>query len=76
MVARKKIVEPTIDPELYKIMKGVYARWTGYELADVIKVIRAEIEAEQQLKQELAQLEQLKEKHEVSSDDIAGSGHI
>ena len=58
-----------MDKELYKIMKGVYARWTGYELADVIKVIRAEIEAEQALQKELEELKLLKEKHEVSSDN-------
>lgn len=57
-----------MDKELYKIMKGVYARWTGHELADVIRVIRAEIEAEQVKQQELEQLELLKEKHEVSSN--------
>ena len=33
-----------MDKELYDIMKSVYARWTGEELADVIAVIRREIE--------------------------------
>lgn len=32
--------------KLYKIMKDVYAEFTGDELADVIKAIRREIELE------------------------------
>lgn len=32
------------DPELLQIMQGVYERWTGYQVADVIRVIRAQIE--------------------------------
>jgi hypothetical protein len=35
-----------MNPKLYKIMKDVYAEFTGDELADVIKIIRKEIDAE------------------------------
>lgn len=76
MATRKKTTEPEMDQELYKIMKGVYARWTGLELAEVIGVIRKEIAAEQALALELEQLKELKEKHEVSSNTINTSGHI
>ena len=65
-----------MNQELYTIMKGVYARWTGHELAVVIGQIRREIEAEQSLALELEQLKELKEKHEVSSNTIDPSGNI
>lgn len=67
MATRKKASEPEINQELYKIMKGVYARWTGHELAVVIGAIRKEIEAERIRQEELEQLKELKEKHENGS---------
>jgi uncharacterized protein YjcR len=36
------------DPELLEIMQGVYERWTGYQVADVIRVIRQEIERQRE----------------------------
>lgn len=71
MATRKKIAEAQMDPELYKIMKSVYARWTGHELAVVIGAIRKEIEAEQALQAELQQLKELKEQHEIHGNDTA-----
>jgi len=40
--------KPPVDAELLKIMRDVYQRFTGYQVAEVIKVIRAEIIAEQE----------------------------
>lgn len=50
-----------IDPELLKIMRDVYNRWTGEQLADVIKLIRSEIIHEQEqerIRQQISELEQ------------------
>ena len=47
------------DPELLQIMQGVYARWTGYQVADAIRVIRAQIEHQREqdaLDAEIAEL--------------------
>lgn len=40
-----------MNPKLYKIMKDVYAEFTGEELAEVIKAIRAEIQLAQEEKE-------------------------
>ena len=36
------------DPELLRIMQGIYERWTGYQVAAAIRVIRAEIERQRE----------------------------
>lgn len=46
MTTQTKMNEP--DPELLEIMQGVYERWTGYQVADVIRVIRQEIERQRE----------------------------
>ena len=46
MTTQTKMNEP--DPELLEIMQGVYARWTGYQVADAIRVIRQEIERQRE----------------------------
>jgi hypothetical protein len=54
-------INPKVDPELLEIMRGIYQRFTGYQVAEVIKVIRAEINAEQEdaaLDDELAVLQE------------------
>jgi hypothetical protein len=35
---------PPVDPELLAQMREIYARYTGYQVAAVIRQIRAEIE--------------------------------
>lgn len=40
-----------MNPKLYKIMRDVYAEFTGEELAEVIKAIRAEIQLAQEEKE-------------------------
>lgn len=53
--------KPPVDPELLEIMRGIYTRFTGYQLSEVIKVIRAEIDAEKEeteLEEEIAVLEE------------------
>lgn len=60
-MARVKPPIPDVNEELYVIIKDVYARWSGEELARVIGQIRQEIQAEHEqarLKEQLAQLEQ------------------
>ena len=32
------------DPELLALMRGIYSRYTGYEVADAIRIIRQELE--------------------------------
>jgi hypothetical protein len=54
-------IKPPVDPELLSIMRDVYQRFTGYQVAEVIKAIRAEITAEQEetaLDNEIAELEE------------------
>jgi hypothetical protein len=53
--------KPPVDAELLEIMRGVYQRFTGYQLCEVVKVIRAEIDAEKEeaaLDDEIAVLEE------------------
>lgn len=40
-----------MDQELLAIMRGVYSRWTGQELAEVIALIRSEFERQRQIKE-------------------------
>jgi hypothetical protein len=35
-----------MDKELYRIMKDVYSKYTGYQVAEVVAQIRKEIELE------------------------------
>ena len=55
-------IHPPVDPRLYTVMKQIYAQYTGYQISEVIKVIRKEIqEAEEQtrIKAELKRLKAL-----------------
>lgn len=51
----------SLDPELLEIMWGVYNRWSGHELAEVIAHIRSELterERRQQIEDEIHRLAQ------------------
>lgn len=40
-----------MDQELIEIMRDVYNRWTGQEIADVIAMIRREIEIQKRIEE-------------------------
>ena len=46
MMTKKTENEP--DARLLEIMRAVYAEYTGYQVADVIRIIRQEIEAQRE----------------------------
>jgi hypothetical protein len=67
-MATKRTTEPKINAALLKTMQGIYAEYTGQEIADVIGYIRDCIEREQELalvEQEIDRLTLLRE--ELSS---------
>ena len=38
-------LHPPVDPELLEIMRAVYARYTGYQVAAVVALIRRELDS-------------------------------
>ena len=48
-----------IDSELLTVMRDIYSRYTGYQVAEVIRVIRQELEQQREelaLDEEISQL--------------------
>lgn len=56
----KSIQPPQINQQIYTVMKQLYSRYTGQEIADVIGVIRREIQEEQAQAELKAELKRLK----------------
>jgi len=55
----KKIVYPVVDPELLKIVYGIYEQWTAKEFSDAVAEYRRQVsdrEARQDLELRLARL--------------------
>jgi hypothetical protein len=51
---------PEVDQRLYTIMKGVYREYTGEQLAEVLKLIRKEIQEAEEAARLKAELKRLK----------------
>jgi hypothetical protein len=62
-------INPPVDPRLYTVMKQIYSQYTGYQIAEVIKVIRKEIQDEEEAQKLKAELKRLKSLVKDSLDE-------
>lgn len=58
-----------MNQQLYTVLKQLYGRYTGQEIADVIAQIRKEISAEQEQAELKRQLKVIQGKIKVSDSD-------
>jgi hypothetical protein len=58
-LATKKIKEPVVDAELLTQLRGLYARYTGQQIADCVAVIRKELDAAKEQERLLSEIAKL-----------------
>jgi hypothetical protein len=46
-----KEIYPDVDQDLLEVLRDIYSRYTGYQVAEAIKVIRLELNQQKELQQ-------------------------